>query len=523
MRDLSILIPARNEEWLAKTIEDILSNIEANTEVITVIDGGLPVTPIAQHERVTVVILPESIGQRAATNMACRLSTAKFVIKCDAHCAFDKGFDRKLIEDMNDNWTVVPAMRNLHVFDWVCECGYRQYQGPTIPCPKCGKTMTRDIKWYAKPSPLSTSYRVNNQLEFQYWGEYKTKQIGDIVDTMSLQGSCFMCSREKYWERELCDESWGSWGGQGAEISLKTWLSGGEVKCNKKTWYAHLFRTQGGDFSFPYPNPGNEQRSAKNKLREVFLNDKWGKAKHKLQWLIDKFAPVPDWTTVASAPEIPINQSISGTKGIIFYTDNQLNLKIAHSVQKQLRKINLPIVSASLKPMEHFGKNVHVKLPKGRLAYFTQIVEALKTSTAEYIFFAEHDVLYHPSHFDFTPPTKDKFYFNLNVWKWRYPENFFVKVDVCEQVSGMCVNRDFALAWYQKKLKEEQLDKFDKHYEPPENMRANWSSEFANIDIRHDANKTGNRWSPDKFNNPKYSEGWTEAESVKGWEHLKSA
>jgi hypothetical protein len=351
---LSILIPARNEMWLNKTIEDILKNSEAETEVIVGLDGQWGTEPIPQHPRVTVVYYPESIGQRAMTNRLCSLSKAKYVMKVDAHCAFDKGFDKKLIEDMDDNWTVVPAMKNLHVFDWVCECGFRKYQGPTIPCPKCGKEMKRDIKWYAKPSPYSTSYRFNNQLEFKYFGEYKAKQKGDIVDTMSLQGSCFMLTREKYLELDICDESWGSWGGQGAEVAIKTWLSGGEVKVNKKTWYAHLFRTQGGDFGFPYPNPGSEQKKAKNTLRDTFLNDKWDKAVRPLSWIVDKFSPVPDWNT----------------KGIIFYTDNQLNLKIAHKVQKKLRKTGLPITSTSLKPMPHFGNNIVVKGKRGIETYY---------------------------------------------------------------------------------------------------------------------------------------------------------
>ena len=325
MFDLSILIPARNEMFLAETIKDILKNKRGKTEVITVLDGAWADPPIEDHPDVTVVYLPESVGQRKAQNIAARLSKAKYVMKVDAHCAFDEGFDVKLMEDMDDNWTVVPLMKNLHVFDWRCKkCGNRWYQGPepeycrtdekgNIKNPECdSKEFERVMVWKPRSSPNSTSYRFNNQLEFKYWGDYKRKQEGDIVDTMSLQGSCFMATRENYWERELCDESWGSWGGQGAEVAIKTWLSGGEVKCNKKTWYAHLFRTQKG-FSFPYSNPGNEQRSAKNKLRDTFLNDKWPKQKHNLEWLIDKFAPVPDWNM---------------KRGVVYYSDNHVDKNI---------------------------------------------------------------------------------------------------------------------------------------------------------------------------------------------------
>ena len=518
---LSTLIPARNEMWMNHTVNDILKHIEEDTEVIVGLDGCWPPDPIKQHPRVTVVYYPKSIGQRAITNRCCSLSNAKYVMKVDAHCAFDQGFDRKLIEDMDDNWTVVPAMKNLHVFDWVCKkCGERKYQGPT-PTECWGKDcdskdFEKDIKWFSKPSPYSTSYRVNNSLEFKYWGEYKKKQKGDIVDSMSLQGSCFMCTREKYWELNLCDENWGSWGGQGAEIALKTWLSGGEVKVNKKTWYGHLFRTQGGDFGFPYSNPGNEQKKAKDTLRRTFLNDKWPLAVHKLQWLLDKFGPVPDW---------PDNNP---SKGIIFYTDNQLNLKIAHKVQKNLRKMGLPIVSSSLKPM-NFGTNVRLKEKRGHLTMFKQILVALEASTSDIVFFCEHDVLYHPSHFDFIPRDKEKFYYNVNVWKTDGEKA--VKTDVCKQTSGICCYRDLAIKHYKKRVAYVEKNGFSRKmgFEPGTHGRVpelieksdTWSSEYPNVDIRHDKNLTSTRWSPTQFRSQKYTKGWTETTNISGWGDIK--
>jgi glycosyltransferase involved in cell wall biosynthesis len=304
--DLSILIPSRNEMFLKNTVEDILKNMRGNTEVIVCLDGQWSDPPIMDDDRVTIIYVPESIGQRAGQNVCARVSRAKYVMKVDAHCNFDEGFDVKMLdafkrlEDSGEtNITMVPVMRNLHVFDWKCmKCGKKWYQGP-VPekCqdPNCdGKRFKRKIVWRAKRSPNSTSYYFNNEMEFKYFGEYKAKQIGDLVETMSLQGSCFMARRENYWENELCDESWGSWGGQGAEVAVKTWLSGGRVICNKNTWYAHMFRTQPG-FSHPYPNPARDQQRAKDNLRRIFLVDNWPKAKRKLSWIIEKFSPVPTW------------------------------------------------------------------------------------------------------------------------------------------------------------------------------------------------------------------------------------
>lgn len=309
-KDLSILIPARNEMFLARTIEDILANIEADTEVIAVLDGAWAEPGVPQHERVTVVHLENSIGQRAATNLACKLSQAKYVMKCDAHCSFDKGFDRKMIEAFNesgDNVTMVPVMRNLWAFDWKCHhCGWKKYQGPTPEkCENCGKSdkLRRKILWIGKTNPQSTSYCFDSTPHFQYFEDYKhrpqykqDKEEKRLTETMSLQGSCWMLTREKYWELNICDEKFGSWGSQGIEVACKTWLSGGRVLVNHNTWYAHMFRTQGGDFGFPYPISGRDQEKAKAYARELFFDNNWDKQTLPLSWLLEKFWPVKGWT-----------------------------------------------------------------------------------------------------------------------------------------------------------------------------------------------------------------------------------
>jgi len=138
-RDVSVLIAARNEEFLSRTVEDVLKNKRANTEVIVIADGNLPNPPVKDHPDVILVYHPESIGQRAAINEAAKISQAKYVMKLDAHCTLDEGFDVKLMADCEYDWTVVPRMYNLHVFDWRCKkCKHTWYQGPKPKeCPKC--------------------------------------------------------------------------------------------------------------------------------------------------------------------------------------------------------------------------------------------------------------------------------------------------------------------------------------------------------------------------------------------------
>jgi len=105
-----------------------------------------------------------------------------------------------------------------------------------------------------------------------------------------------MCTRKKYWELDLCDEGLGNWGNQGIEVACKTWLSGGRVLCNHRTWYAHMFRTQGGDFSFPYHQSGRDVQKTKENVKSLFWDNKWPKQVRPLSWLIEKFFPVPGWT-----------------------------------------------------------------------------------------------------------------------------------------------------------------------------------------------------------------------------------
>ena len=187
--------------FLSKTIENILENIEAETEVIAILDGEWAKPAIPQHDRVNVIYVPESIGQRAATNIGVKLSRAKFIMKVDAHCSFDKGFDKKMIAEMKDDWTMVPIMRNLWAFDWKCYyCGWKKYQGPTPKkCEQCGKSgkVRKKMIWKGKERPQSVSYCFDSSPHFQYFNEYKKtekykkdKKENNITETMSLQGSC---------------------------------------------------------------------------------------------------------------------------------------------------------------------------------------------------------------------------------------------------------------------------------------------------------------------------------------------
>lgn len=195
------------------------------------------------------------------------------------------------------------------------------------------------------------------------------------------------------------------------------------------------------------------------------------------------------------------------SKGIIYYTDNQLGEPIFSLVQNQILKSGLPVVSVSLKPIE-FGENIAYKGESGYVSMVNQIKIALENSKSEYVFFCEHDVLYHPSHFDFTPPKQDIWYYNKNNWRWRYRDPEAIRYDRMLPLSALCVNREFALDHYRRRVKrieEIGMASFSSHepsqarkwgYEPGTKKKKRggfsdddfdtWESEYPNIDIRHD-------------------------------------
>lgn len=213
-------------------------------------------------------------------------------------------------------------------------------------------------------------------------------------------------------------------------------------------------------------------------------------------------------------------------KSIIYYTSNRLKPVIKDGVMKQLKSIGLPI-TVNDTPLEKIGA----------LSMFHQILDCLERSKEKYVFFCEHDVLYHPSHFDFTPPRDDTFYYNTNVWRWDYYSKRVITYDHLASVSGLCVNRELAKEFYTKRLKmiyERGFDKLptfgnptwarDMGYEPGKKnrygekaLKEEWRSGHPNIDVRHTRSMTVPKMDYKSFVKP--PENWTESEIDKltGW------
>ena len=255
---ISILIPARNEPYLQRTVDDIFMHAEGDIEVLVGLDGYLehkkPRLVVDSKYPLTVHAFMSSIGQRAMTNKLAKRAKGKYIMKLDAHCSLQQGFDTQMVKDMEDNMVMTGLLCRL------------------------------DAKnWNIIPKPFTKRYHFNTDMVFQYDKHQEEKET--LVETMALQGSMFMVERENYWKWNLCDEKYGSWGFQGAETACKTWFNGGRVVTNKNVFYGHMFRVE----NIPYKRTKKEVEQARKCAKELLKHP-------KMPELIKKFNYPGDWT-----------------------------------------------------------------------------------------------------------------------------------------------------------------------------------------------------------------------------------
>lgn len=229
---LSILIPTKNEPYLQRTIEDLKENAVGEIEILTEEDEGL--------------------GQRALTNKLARKAKGEWIMKTDAHCSFGYGFDQKILKDMDERTIMAPYMMVLDAENWT-----------------------------VKPEKKSSQFEFGTDFVMQYAEE----QPYILSENMCLQGSCWVVSRETYFKWNVCDETLGSWGGQGVELGITAYLNGGRCMTTKETYYAHLFRHTKEDF--PYDRGENPGKFATEELIR--------RHKDNIKGLVSKFNYPRDW------------------------------------------------------------------------------------------------------------------------------------------------------------------------------------------------------------------------------------
>lgn len=280
MSKISVIIPARNELFLNKTVRDILDKAAGDIDVWVNLDEAVP-TDLLKDSRIHYVHPETPKGMRWGINECVKKSNGGYLLKCDAHCMFAEGFDLALLEDMQDNWLVIPRRYSLDAEAWAIQ--------------QNGKS-PRDYHFLCWPDPTKGHDQGMHGVE---WPERSRERRGlpeyDIDDTMSFQGSCWFMKRTWFTEflKGMDETGYGTFSQEPQEIGNKTWLGGGEVKVNKKTWYAHLHK--GKTYGRMYHANMLEIVNGHNYSAHYWMNDSWDGQKYGIKWLVKKFWPVPTW------------------------------------------------------------------------------------------------------------------------------------------------------------------------------------------------------------------------------------
>ncbi len=477
---VSVIIPGRKERYFQQTIDSVLERATGDIEVVAIVDGEQPPTgPIeVNDDRVKLIVLDKSIGQRAGYNLGVRESTGEYVMKIDAHALMSPGYDEELKAHCPPKTTVLPEMRRLNV-----------------------------EQWESKPRGKTRYMFFGLDMYCHYWRKYRKRPEAkaEYPEVMTGQGSCWFTTREWNDYIGLLDEGVGSWGNVGIEVSLRTWLCEGTQIVNKQVWQAHYFRKDepcdpevpDGRRGFPYSMSGRQVARAHNYTRKhYYFNDHaFENQSRPFLWLIDKFAPVPGW-------EVYLTDQFKVKRAIVYYTDHHIDPDLMRACQKNLLKATgkqIPIISVSQKPIG-FGKNICVgEKPRSNRSIYEQIMAGLQAAEPEsVIYLCEHDVAYNPSHFAHVPEIKERIDYNQNRYYWAPGQREYLPARGKWPLSQLVAYREYLIERVQLVLDQP---------EPPSSelyrgIRTHkFKSERPNVDIRHGKNfSQDGRWKKAYYN-----------------------
>lgn len=274
MEKVTIVIPARNEKFLTKTIKDILVKAKEDIDVIAVLENYWP-EEIIDDTRVHYLHFGMPRGMRGALNAGVAIARSKYVMKLDAHCMLSEGFDVVLKKVCRPNWVCIPTRLRLDPIEWKTNDGNRH------------------------PINYLRMHVEKGEFNFQLWNEKNRDKALDkirIDDILSMQGSMYFMHRDYWYELELLDEeNYGTFRKDPQEISFKAWTTGGKVVRVKDCWYAHLHK--GKKFGRGYSTNSGDWRKGDEYVKKWFTDEAWDKQKIPFEHVLRKFADMPGMDT----------------------------------------------------------------------------------------------------------------------------------------------------------------------------------------------------------------------------------
>lgn len=283
MDKVSVIIPVREEPVLKKTIDEVLNNADGNIEVIVALDGYWPDPALKPDPRITIIHKGEPIGMRANENAAAAIATGKYLMKLDGHCKIGKSYDTILKAGHSKNCISVPSRYSLNLEKWKHFRGPVDYLYLTFPYT--------DDNIYG-PGFHGKKFKGPTGEDGSFWHLERERKKIKLDEIMIFQGSCWFMERQHYFNIGGLDPD--LFYQEAAELSFKTWMSGGRVVRNKNTWYAHYHKRKTDNF----PRYGLSKRKKVETvvyMMDYWPNDRWPQAKIKFADYIEKFLPLFGW------------------------------------------------------------------------------------------------------------------------------------------------------------------------------------------------------------------------------------
>ena len=263
---VSVIIPTINDPHLKRTMQGIWYEAEGRMEIdfIIINDGGNPLgdlhidksmTTPAQYEY-SLITHGRTLGRRVSINQAAQIATGDNLFILDSHCSMTKDWDIKLAQSCGDKNIAYSVIRDMH-----------------------------PDTWKYKPGDY-LHVRLNKDYTEKWWKRKTLEECQTEEESIAFTGCAWMINKDRYWQLGGYDESLGHYGWDGPEWSLKTWFNDGKVILRTDVICGHIFGTNDGGKLYPCQMIPKEEYVKYMKER---YEDKIGK-------LIERFAPVPDWT-----------------------------------------------------------------------------------------------------------------------------------------------------------------------------------------------------------------------------------
>lgn len=273
-KTLSVIIPAKNEPFLKKTIEDVLNKAEEEVEVLPVLDGyTLHEGQMVHDPRVHYLHMPSTreMKKRQCVNLAASVAQGDYLMTIDAHVLLGQGFDRIMKEDHESGCVQTLRRERLDPENWcVIEDGRLPVDYEYIMWP--GKFRYQELHGFKWDS--------------------RTLERKDVLkdDICEFQGSLWFLEKDFFKEMGFMNfERFGGFVGEPEELVLSAYRAGGRAFVNKRTYDAHLHKGQKYGRGY-YRSKHETDEDYKNgynywvhENKDFFVN------------FIKKFMPLPGW------------------------------------------------------------------------------------------------------------------------------------------------------------------------------------------------------------------------------------